>query len=73
MAAHTTPDTDFNPLPRKEGDAASQPVRVNQNNFNPLPRKEGDTTVSSVSSPMLIDFNPLPRKEGDNCHGLHLL
>ena len=28
MAAHTTPDTDFNPLPRKEGDKNAQQFKL---------------------------------------------
>ena len=32
----------FNPRPRKEGDAWLYIVRANLNDFNPRPRKEGD-------------------------------
>ena len=34
--------SDFNPLPRKEGDTPNFPTNVFLDNFNPLPRKEGD-------------------------------
>ena len=36
----------FNPLPRKEGDALSDAVRQRYEHFNPLPRKEGDSKYS---------------------------
>ena len=32
----------FNPLPRKEGDALTDEFSSPTGNFNPLPRKEGD-------------------------------
>ena len=33
---------DFNPLPRKEGDATRNRKKSDGGDFNPLPRKEGD-------------------------------
>ena len=37
-----TAQTDFNPLPRKEGDGWDAADNAQRLNFNPLPRKEGD-------------------------------
>ena len=37
-------DTDFNPLPRKEGDSFKIRWRIATEHFNPLPRKEGDVS-----------------------------
>ena len=34
--------SNFNPLPRKEGDFFMHLFYGDQSNFNPLPRKEGD-------------------------------
>ena len=55
---------DFNPLPRKEGDAKSTRCSCQAFYFNPLPRKEGDLW-SGRAWAAWFDFNPLPRKEGD--------
>ena len=38
--------SNFNPLPRKEGDADISRQSVEATNFNPLPRKEGDSRRS---------------------------
>ena len=37
--------TDFNPLPRKEGDEALSNAIAQLSHFNPLPRKEGDAAA----------------------------
>ena len=58
--------TNFNPLPRKEGDRRYHFIQRNNMDFNPLPRKEGDHRSQRVPCPV-GDFNPLPRKEGDYC------
>ena len=44
MLVNATPQilSDFNPLPRKEGDIYTVQTSRNTGNFNPLPRKEGD-------------------------------
>ena len=55
----------FNPRPRKEGDA---PMTVNVSltvYFNPRPRKEGDSFHCLYYNVPLY-FNPRPRKEGDS-------
>ena len=38
--------SDFNPLPRKEGDASIDSDTAPGMHFNPLPRKEGDRKYS---------------------------
>ena len=58
-------ERDFNPLPRKEGDALFHRSRRCTPYFNPLPRKEGDAG-QKISGGVLKYFNPLPRKEGDD-------
>ena len=40
-----TPQFNFNPLPRKEGDAKFIANSPEKSNFNPLPRKEGDNSL----------------------------
>ena len=55
----------FNPLPRKEGDACCMLMACRFNShFNPLPRKEGDFCSPPIAM-VSVYFNPLPRKEGD--------
>ena len=39
---------DFNPLPRKEGDAAQNSGLHTGAYFNPLPRKEGDQVFTTA-------------------------
>ena len=55
---------DFNPLPRKEGDARKKSSNLWSGYFNPLPRKEGDDSIV-LDGNFSGHFNPLPRKEGD--------
>ena len=57
--------TNFNPLPRKEGDYWTSKRQIPaERYFNPLPRKEGDLS-NTARNVQQNDFNPLPRKEGD--------
>ena len=63
MKQHLT-DSNFNPLPRKEGDIFLLILRCWNTYFNPLPRKEGDSF--KIRWRIATEhFNPLPRKEGD--------
>ena len=45
MLVNATPQilSDFNPLPRKEGDYCIIEEKEMKKYFNPLPRKEGDS------------------------------
>ena len=55
----------FNPLPRKEGDAGlSKKCRNRALYFNPLPRKEGDKSVAIVLYEMsVISIHSLVKRE----------
>ena len=59
------PTTDFNPLPRKEGDVFLAIQRaINIIDFNPLPRKEGDSSnSSSVTVSTTISIHSLVKRE----------
>ena len=57
--------SNFNPLPRKEGDTCYKYLDSLVSYFNPLPRKEGDIEFKIGNNDSFY-FNPLPRKEGDD-------
>ena len=55
----------FNPLPRKEGDAAELRAAVSDGiSIHSLVKRETKRVISA--NMRQNDFNPLPRKEGDD-------
>ena len=53
----------FNPLPRKEGDAIN-PARTDCfSDFNPLPRKEGDSVIPAPYCAWKISIHSLVKRE----------
>ena len=58
----------FNPLPRKEGDATSQLLFGVVRDFNPLPRKEGDEAKDAVDdAEKSISIHSLVKRETGFC------
>ena len=58
------PESNFNPLPRKEGDALEEIVKISENiSIHSLVKRETNWLVVIINP--ADNFNPLPRKEGD--------
>ena len=56
-------DSNFNPLPRKEGDCKTQITQTATGDFNPLPRKEGDDVLVWLDANSYISIHSLVKRE----------
>ena len=61
-------ESDFNPLPRKEGDHMQMlQLALRTISIHSLVKRETSTHI--FQELIFINFNPLPRKEGDRFFG----
>ena len=60
--------SDFNPLPRKEGDAELKALLDAESAISIHSLVKRETSAGVLVINRTCDFNPLPRKEGDPLH-----